>query len=287
MASPHKGTSDVQDNHLAKAIKAVWQRYKSRANIDLLSQYLSQQEDKDAREVGHLLHQFTQEGDYGSFFNPPANVDLHKSLVVIECDDLRNHDKLMPVIIQMLIIQVNQIIARSDRSKPFIIMIDEAWELLKGKKTGTFIEQAARTVRKYKGSLILATQSTKDYFREESPGATVAWECAEWKCLLAQDDGAIQEMKNIKALQPLLDSEYKESLLKSLKAHPPHYSEMALFGKGIHGMVGRLRLDPFSRLLYSSNADEYRALEERMKRGMKVEEAIEDLIEVQSRRQRG
>ena len=284
MVSPHKGTTDAQDNHIAKAIKAVWNTYKSQANIDLLSQMLSQQEDKEAKEVGHLLHQFTREGDYGCFFNPPANVDLQKQLVVIETDDLRNHDKLLPVIIQMLIIQVNQIIARSDRSKPFIIMIDEAWELLKGKKTGSFIEQAARTVRKYKGSLILATQSTKDYFREESPGATVAWECSEWKCILAQDDGAIQEMKNIKALQNLVDTDYKENILKSLKPLPPHYSEVALFGKGIHGIVGRLRLDPFSRLLYSSNADEYRALQERMNLGMSVEEAIEEVIAVQERR---
>ncbi|MGI4851420.1 MAG: type IV secretion system protein TraC [Janthinobacterium lividum] len=278
MASPYKGTTDAQDNHIAKAIKAVWSEFGRGANIDRLAQMMSQQEDKEAREVGHLLHQFTQEGDYGCFFNPAANVDLSQQLVVIETDDLRNHDKLLPVIIQMLIIQVNQIIARSDRSKPFIIMIDEAWELLKGKKTGNFIEQAARTVRKYKGSLILATQSTKDYFREESPGATVAWECSEWKCILAQDDGAIQEMKNIKALQNLVDSDYKESLLKSLKPLPPHYSELALFGKGIHGIVGRLRLDPFSRLLYSSNADEYRALQLRINQGMSVEQAIEDVI---------
>ena len=281
MVSPLKGTTDIQDNHIAKAIKAIWNHYKSQANMDLLAHHLSQHEDKEAREVGHLLHQFTQEGDYGCFFNPPANVDLRQHLVVIETDDLRNHEKLLPVIIQMLIIQVNQIIARSDRTKPFIIMIDEAWELLKGKKTGSFIEQAARTVRKYKGSLILATQSTKDYFREESPGATVAWECSEWKCILAQDDGAIHEMKSIKALQTLVDTEYKENLLKSLKPLPPHYSEVALFGKGIHGIVGRLRLDPFSRLLYSSNADEYRALQTRLNNGMSVEQAIEDVIRTQ------
>jgi len=179
---------------------------------------------------------------------------------------------------------VNQIIARSDRSRPFMIMIDEAWELLKGKKTGDFIAAASRTVRKYKGSIVLATQSTKDYFREDSPGATVAWELSEWKCILSQDDGAINEMKGINALQPLIDNEYKESLLKSLRPNPPHYSEVALFGKGIHGIVGRLRLDPFSRLLYSSNPDEFRAVTSRMAQGMSVGEAIEEVIVSQERK---
>jgi conjugal transfer ATP-binding protein TraC len=284
MASPLIGTNDAQNNHIAKAIQAVWEQKKSQATLEDVAQFLSSHREKEARDVGHLLHQFTRAGDYGCFFNEPANVDLSNPLVVIETDDLRNHAKLLPVIIQMLIIQVNQMIAKTDRAKPFMIMIDEAWELLRGKKTGSFIEQAARTVRKYKGSLVLATQSTKDYFREECPGATVAWENSEWKCILAQGDGAINEMKGIKALQPLVDDEYKESLLKSLRPQPPHYSEVAIFGKGIHGVVGRLRLDPFSRLLYSSNPDEFRAVKSRMDQGMSVEAAIEKVIAFQERK---
>ncbi len=284
MASPLIGTNDAQDNHIAKAIQGVWERKKSQATLEDVAQFLSSHEDKEPRDVGHLLHQFTRAGDYGCFFNERANVDLSNPLVVIETDDLRNHAKLLPVIIQMLIIQVNQMIAKTDRAKPFIIMIDEAWELLKGKKTGSFIDQASRTVRKYKGSLVLATQSTKDYFREECPGATVAWENSAWKAILMQDDGAINEMKKINALQTYVDDEYKESLLKSLKPNPPHYSEAALFGKGIRGLVGRLRLDPFSRLLYSSNPDEFRAVTSRMKRGMSVEAAIEEVMASQERK---
>ena len=284
MASPLIGTTDAQDNYIAKAINGVWEKKRSRGSIDDIATFLSSQENKEAQDVDHLLHQFTRGGDYGCFFNDPANVDLNRSLVVIETDDLRNHPKLLPVVIQMLIIQVNQLIAKTDRSKPFLIMIDEMWELVRGKKTGPFIEQSSRTIRKLGGSLVLATQSTKDYFREECPGATVAWENSAWKCILSQDDGAINEMKNIKALQPLIDTDYKESLLKSLRPHPPHYSEVALFGKDVYGIVGRLRLDPFSRLLYSSNPAEFSAITSRMTRGMSVEAAIEDVIAEQEGR---
>ena len=80
MVSPLIGTNDSQDNHIAKAITAVWQQKKSRGNIHDIAEFLSSHEDKDARDVGHNLYRFTDEGDYGRFFNPPANVDLSKKL---------------------------------------------------------------------------------------------------------------------------------------------------------------------------------------------------------------
>jgi conjugal transfer ATP-binding protein TraC len=91
-------------------------------------------------------------------------------------------------------------------------------------------------------------------------------------------------MKGIKSLNDLVNDEYKESLLKSLRPNPPHYSEVAIFGKNIQGIVGRLRLDPFSRLLYSTNPDEFRAVTSRMAQGMTVGEAIEDVIVSQERK---
>ena len=38
MASPLKGTTDGEDNHIAKAIKAVWQEKKSQANIERIAE---------------------------------------------------------------------------------------------------------------------------------------------------------------------------------------------------------------------------------------------------------
>jgi conjugal transfer ATP-binding protein TraC len=278
MASPLIGTTDAQDNHIAKAIQAVWEQKKSQACLNDVAEYLSTHHDAEAKSVGHLLYQFTKSGHYGRFFNDPANVQLSHRLVVIETDDLRNHPKLLPVIVQMLIIQVNQMIAKTDRSRPFMILIDEAWELLKGKKTGDFISASARTLRKYKGSLVLATQSTKDYFREECPGATIAWETSAWRAILSQSADAIHGMKTIRELSSFVKDDYSESLLSSIRPHPPHFSEVALFGEGLQGVVGRLRLDPFSRLLYSSNPEEYRLIQEGIQRGFSVEDVIEEIL---------
>ena len=40
-------------------------------------------------------------------------------------------------------------------------------------------------------------------------------------------------------------------------------------------------LDPFTRILYSTNADEFRKVQERRERGMDIVEAIESIVQEQ------
>jgi len=91
----------------------------------------------------------------------------------------------------------------------------------------------------------------------------------------------ITSFKHHPQLQGFVDTPYKEALLKSIHSKPPHYSEVAIFGPQINGIAGRLRLDPFSRLLYSTNAKEYRLIEEFRQKGASIEEAIELVITMQ------
>lgn len=284
MASPHHGTTDLQYNHLVKAVHGVWKAKGPRADLDDVVDFLGKAEEQEGREMAHLLYQYSGEGAYGRFFKGPATVSLDHRLVVIETDDLRNHPRLLAVVVQLMILQVNQFITTTRREEPFLILVDEAWEMLSGKKTGDFINAITRTARKYKGSLVLATQSPHDYFKPECPGARVAWELSHWKGILAQDEAAIQAMKTLPELSPLVDTPFKENLLRSLRAHPPHYSEIALFGQGISGVVGRLRLDPYSQLLYSSHPDEYRLLQDRLDQGKTLDHAIQEVLRLQHRR---
>ena len=187
----------------------------------------------------------------------------------------------MAVVVQMLIMQINQEMAKGDRTKPFVIIIDEAWMLLGGKDTASFISEAARIARKYKGGIVCATQHLTDYFKPEAPGATEAFNCSSWKCILKQEDDVITALKSHPQLQAFAEDEYKEALLRSIHSKPPHYSEVAIFGPGILGIVGRLRLDPFSRLLYSTNAQEYQVIENFINQGFSIEDAIEQVMKLQ------
>jgi conjugal transfer ATP-binding protein TraC len=282
MASPKHGTKDLENAYLEQAIRQSWDKYQSNSSVDTVRNLLLERQEVEAKNLGQTLFSFCSEGSFGHFFNGPATASFKDKLVVIETDHLRNYPTLMAVVVQMLIIQINQEMSKGDRQTPFLIIIDEAWKLLSGKNTAEFISEASRTARKYKGSIVLGTQHLTDYFKEESPAATEAFNCAAWKCILYQESDVITSLTHHDQLQGFVDSEYKEALLRSIHSKPPHYSEVAIFGPGINGVVGRLRLDPFSRLLYSTNAEEYRLIEQLRHQGASIEQAIEAVIEHQA-----
>jgi conjugal transfer ATP-binding protein TraC len=278
MAAPKEGTSDLENAFLEQAIRWSWENYLSNSSVDTVREFLINHKDLIANHIGETLSSFGTKGAYGHFFNKPANSDLKENLIVIETDNLRSYPSLLAVVVQMLILQVNQEMAKGNRAQPFLIIIDEAWKLLGGKDTAAFISEATRTARKYKGSIVCATQHLTDYFKPESPGATEAFNCSSWKCILYQENDVITSLKNHPQLQGFVDNEYKEALLRSVHSNPPHYSEIAIFGPGISGIIGGLRLDPFSRLLYSTNPQEYQAIENLIHQGASIEEAIDQII---------
>ena len=278
MAAPKYGTSDLQNAYIESALQHVWNHKGNQTSVDDVREYLMQQDKLEAQDLGQMLYSFCSIGNYGKFFAGPAAAKLDSDLVVIETDHLRNHPNLMAVLVQMMILQINQTMARGDRKTPFLIVIDEAWKLLTGKDSAAFISEATRTARKYKGSIVLGTQHLTDYFKPESPAAMEAFNCSAWKCLLYQEADVIRSFKQHPQLQTFVETEFREALLKSVRSKPPYYSEVALYGPQVHGVVGRLSLDPFSRLLYSTNPEEYQAVEHYLSQGLSVADSIEQVL---------
>lgn len=69
------------------------------------------------------------------------------------------------------------------------------------------------------------------------------------------------------------------NLLGTVHTEPGRYSEI-LFYCGERGMgVGRLMVDPYTQLLYSTNPTDVNAIDIRMVRGMSLDEAIKNTIE--------
>ena len=68
-----------------------------------------------AQELGEMLSKFCTTGIYGRFFSGKSNVDLTAQLVVIETINLIDEPDLMAVLVQMMILNINQNMAKSDR----------------------------------------------------------------------------------------------------------------------------------------------------------------------------
>jgi conjugal transfer ATP-binding protein TraC len=268
MAAPKEGTTDLEDTYLEQAIQRAWASKKNATTITDVADFLLEHPDLVAMSLGERLHPYTERGTYRRFFNGTANVDLSHPLVVVEFEELKERKDLQSVIVQMVILQITNSIYMGDRTTPSCLILDEAWDMLRGKQSGVFIETAARRLRKYFGGLIVGTQSINDFYA--TPGAQAAFDNADWMCLLSQKDESIELLKNSKRLS--MDPAM-ERTLRSLHTEQGKYAEIMI--KGPKGFaVGRLFLDPFSKILYSTKADEFAAVQSLVNQGMSLKEAI-------------
>jgi len=130
----------------------------------------------------------------------------------------------------------------------------------------------ARRLRKYYGSLVVGTQSINDLF--SSPAATAAFDNSDWTCLLSQKPETIAQLKKLDRLHL---TESMQTQLISVKAKHGSYAEVMIVGN--HGYaVGRLLLDPYSLLLYSTKPKDYSTVQTLRAQGMSLEEALETVL---------
>lgn len=271
MAAPKEGTRDIEDTYLEQAIQDAWKVRGNRATITEVAQFLLKHPDSIAISLGERLYPYTEKGTYGRFFNGPANIDLSSRLVVVELEELKERKDLQSVIVQMVILQITNSIYLGDRKTPSCLILDEAWDMLRGAQSGVFIETAARRLRKYFGGLVVGTQSINDFYA--NPGALAAFDNSDWMCLLSQKGESIELLKNSKRLS--MDPGM-ERTLRSLRTEQGKYAEIMI--KGPKGFaVGRLILDEFSKILYSTRADEFTAVQDLVAQGLSLKEAIQTI----------
>jgi conjugal transfer ATP-binding protein TraC len=222
--------------------------------------------------MGLMLAPFTASGMYGKWFSGPANVDLTNDLVVLELQSLDGKKELQSVVLFTLIYRVLREMSTLRGVRRGMFMIDEAHALLSGGMAGDFIEGGFRTARKFGWTFATATQGLNDYYK--SPGAQASLDNADWLLLLRQKEDAIE---NVQRAGRLPMNEHMKRMLLSLRTEKGQFSEVFVSSPMGSG-VGRLLLDPFSLLLFSSTDDDYAAIRRRQDAGMTLVDAIEDLM---------
>jgi len=273
MAAPAEGTSDYENALLEKAIRHAWEAKQNRASITDVSLWLQKQKDEKAKVLGVMLHPYTKDGIYAKYFEGANNVDFMSPMVLIELEELKEKKDLQSVVIQLFIMSITNQAFLGDRKTPFYICIDEAWDLLRGKQTGAFIETLARRLRKYYGSLVIGTQSVDDFFT--TPGALAAFENSDWMCFLSQKKSSITRFAESGKIEM---DDAKKHALESVSTRHGEYSEVMICDADGNYSIQRLILDPFSQLLYTTKAQEYAQIKELQEGGMSISQAINHLI---------
>src|SRR3546814_896411 len=209
-------------------------------------------------------------GPYGRCFTGQSTLKIGASRTVFEPSDLSAREERRSVVLPAIMFLSSQAM-RKDRSTRKALLLDEAWQLLKGGSIADFVETYARTCRKYGASLITATQSLNDYYKSE--GSIAALENSDWFVILQQKPETIADFKKLDRFDM---NDAVESMMRSLKRNGTEYSDMLIKGPEMLAM-GRLVLDPYSATLYSSSPQLFAAIDSKTAAGMSMAEAIEDV----------
>ncbi|MFT5359844.1 MAG: conjugal transfer ATP-binding protein TraC [Candidatus Paceibacteria bacterium] len=108
------------------------------------------------------LSKFTT-GSWSTFMNRPTNVDINKKFIVFSVRDME--DDLKPVAMYL----VTQFIWSAIRKeiKKRILVVDEAWWMMKSEDTASFLYAIAKRGRKYYLGLSTITQDVGDFMRSK------------------------------------------------------------------------------------------------------------------------
>ncbi len=108
------------------------------------------------------LQRFTK-GVYSNFFNQPSNVDMKNRLVVFGIRDME--DELRPMALFMILRYIWKTI-RSVMKKRLLI-IDEAWWLMKTEDGASFLFGTVKRARKYWLGVTTITQDVNDFMKSD------------------------------------------------------------------------------------------------------------------------
>lgn len=279
MASPRDPLDNYSYSALASTIKRVWDQKGKQATITdvyerLKSGRLSDDSDveRDLSRLATALEPYTKYGIYSSYFDGEANIAFHKNFVVLELEELKSKKDLQSVVMQLMMYRITQEMYL-DRSKRKLVIIDEAWDLMGSGASAGFIEAGYRRARKYGGAFGTVTQSVEDYYKNEATKAAI--QNADWLFLLRQKPESIERLGKEGKLHV---DEWMKRQLSSITTEHGYYSEIFVHSPMGSG-VGRLILDPFSMLLYSTRAEDFESIKELRKQGMSVVEAINTILE--------
>ncbi len=113
---------------------------------------------KGGEEMATRLLRFVK-GSYSGFTNVPTNVDIQNKLIVFSVRDLE--DELRPIAMYIILNFIWNAI-RADLRKR-IMIIDEAWWLMKYPDSASFLFGLAKRARKYYLGLTTITQDVEDF----------------------------------------------------------------------------------------------------------------------------
>lgn len=281
MVSPKGAITEYQASALRQIVRELWDVHGKALTIDVLAERLLAHRDADSKldtrvnDLGIQLYPFTSRGEYGRWFNRQSTVNFQSSFTVLELEELKGRRHLMKVVLVQLMATIQRAMYLRDDGRPKLLIVEEGSDLIVEGAEGEFVERGCRQLRKYRGGAVLILQGVNDLYRT-AVGEAI-WENTANKFLLGQTPEAIEGL--LKSSRLALGPGAAE-ILKSVRTERGLFSEIFIYTRSGAG-IARFIVDRRTELLYSTDPRDKQALATRMKSGMSLEEAIDDVLKAE------
>lgn len=140
--------------------------------------------------LAQRLRKYTT-GTFAGIFSQQSNIDINNNMVVFNIRDLE--DELRPVAMYIVLSHIWNI-TRTDQKKRMLI-VDEAWQLMKYDDSANFLFSLAKRARKYYLGLTTITQDVEDFMGSKMGRAIVA--NSSMQLLLKQSSSAVDVLSDV------------------------------------------------------------------------------------------
>jgi len=143
-----------------------------------------------SQSVVQRLTKYTK-GTWSGFINQPTNVDINKQFIVFSVRDME--DELKPVAMYIVTHFIWNAVRHNLKKR--LLIIDEAWWMMKSEDTASFLYSLAKRGRKYYLGVSTITQDVEDFLR--SPYGKPILTNSSMQLLLKQSPTTIDMLRDI------------------------------------------------------------------------------------------
>ena len=141
-------------------------------------------------QLAQRLRKYTS-GTFAGIFSQQSNIDINNPMVVFNIRDLE--DELRPVAMYIVLNYIwNK--TKADQKRR-ILIVDEAWQLMKYEDSANFLFSLAKRARKYNLGITTITQDVEDFMGSRMGRAIVA--NASMQILLKQSTSAVDVLSDV------------------------------------------------------------------------------------------
>lgn len=202
-------------------------------------------EDPNANELALRLEKFIK-GSLSGLFNQQSNFDIRNPFTAFSVKALE--DELRPIAMHIILDFVWTKVRKSLKKR--LLILDEAWYLMKYEDSASFVYGIAKRARKYYLALTTATQDVQDFLSTDYGKAILS--NSSIQILLKQSPTEIDTVSQVFYL-----SQGEKELLISVGVGE------GLFFAGLSHVVLRVVAAPYEKELATSNPQEIKERQER------------------------